>query len=430
MIFWGIAVKFLWYRTFLSHMFEEVKIKIGDYLMHECLGNGTYGCVFRAEHLPTKQFVAIKRTSRFGMTSCLTTQNEINILATIDHPLIVSSYETIFDDNYQYHVMELVEHDDLCALIRKRGRIGESAARKIFIQLIIVLEYLHKEKKILHRDLKIDNILLDKNDNIRIIDFGFAMVLDDNNIISKRCGSPAYSPPEVLLGNPYSWPRDIWSLGVILYALVVGKTPFTGNSYEVFCQRCLKNDPIFPQTLSPSLKNLITSILNKDPNSRITLDEIKAHKWIDGTLESKLFTELDNIQKYKIMPNNDLDPNTILCMKKLNLPIDNMAHLLNKGETNFQTVCYKILRKKIITDDMFSLNRSISISGNLPWIKPISQSAKPGWQLAISMKFAASRGNSVNTSRMLPINPIATNICRKYHAIQSKSVGPPNSQNE
>jgi serine/threonine protein kinase len=156
----------------------------------------------------------------------------------------------------------------------------------IFTELVHAVIYLHEVVHVVHRDLKLENVLVDRNNHIRIIDFGFSKLFSDSaDLFNSACGSPAYVAPEIITGTGYTTSVDVWSLGVILYALVLGVVPFDGETVEVQLRRAMSAHPRLPKTLSESLRSLLAAMLEKSGTKRISLRAILAHPWMIGVDE-------------------------------------------------------------------------------------------------------------------------------------------------
>ena len=154
----------------------------------------------------------------------------------------------------------------------KRQRVAEVPSARIFAQIISGIEYLHKVN-IVHRDLKPENLLLDHNNNIKIVDFGLSNTYQTGTKLKTACGSPCYAAPEMIAGKRYAGLRvDIWSCGVILYALLCGYLPFEDNNTKVLYKKILNGDYKVPQIVRSQAKDLLKKILTTNPNNRITID--------------------------------------------------------------------------------------------------------------------------------------------------------------
>ncbi|OHS96356.1 CAMK family protein kinase [Tritrichomonas foetus] len=197
--------------------------RIGDYVVLYPLGTGTTGKVKLGEHFQTHKHVAIKiiKKQSFEKKPQLQAKvhREIALMRVLDHPHLLKLIEVCESQRHLYIILEFAQHGELFDYLVSRRSIPLDLALKFFRQIIYGLEFLH-EHAICHRDLKPENILLDENDDIKIGDFGFARWMK-SNIADTSCGSPHYAAPEVIRGIPYDGrAADIWSCGVILYALV------------------------------------------------------------------------------------------------------------------------------------------------------------------------------------------------------------------
>ncbi|KAK8842604.1 Serine/threonine-protein kinase brsk1 [Tritrichomonas musculus] len=198
--------------------------KIGDYDIIQGIRRGTTAKVLLCEHNETKTQVAIKCIKKANFSKCPQLQNkihrEIALMRLLDHPHLLKLHEVCESGRHIYMILEYAQHGELFDYLIRRQSCPLDVSLKFFRQIIYGLEFLHVHA-ICHRDLKPENILLDENDDIKIADFGFARWMK-SNIAETSCGSPHYAAPEVIRGIPYDGrAADIWSCGVILYALVV-----------------------------------------------------------------------------------------------------------------------------------------------------------------------------------------------------------------
>ena len=175
--------------------------------------------------------------------------------------------------------MEYASGGELFDFIVQNQRIKEPEACRFFHQIIAGVEYLHK-LGIVHRDLKPENLLLDHRKNIKIVDFGLSNTYKAGETLKTACGSPCYAAPEMIAGKRYLGSNvDIWSCGVILFAMVCGFLPFEDPNTNLLYKKILNADYQIPPFVSAECRDLITKILNTDPNTRIKIDEIRKHEW-------------------------------------------------------------------------------------------------------------------------------------------------------
>ena len=276
---------------------DNVSMTLGPFLMsHTILGKGNFGTVYLGTHKKTKEKVAIKeiRKRQFDtndeneeiiaekelMYSNLLKQ-ELEIIENLHHPYICRMlYKVQYNEDW-YIIFEYLSGKDFEH--NEEINFTEEKNYKFFCQILSAVEYLHKNN-IVHRDIKLENILFDDNGDAKLIDFGLSKYIKNNELLSGRPGSEIYTAPEILLtDNEYNgFLADIWSLGVCFYMMEFFTFPFFNEEYSSYPES-LKNEKLtFPEdsNASPQFKDLIKRILEKDPNKRITLEQIKQHPWV------------------------------------------------------------------------------------------------------------------------------------------------------
>lgn len=219
----------------------------------------------------------------------------------------------------------------------------EDEARDIFIQLAVVVHHLHKTSNITHRDLKCENVLLDINNNIRLIDFGFAH--DLNSLMTTPCGSPFYIAPEIIMNQKYDKAVDIWSMGIILYAISAGNLPFMSDNIQLVYKMITLMEPKYPKNFSLELIDLLQKMMNKDPKQRITIEEILEHPWVktkgDGT---PVEIRLNAARCCKVNP-----ADVVREMKELGVSHEKAIRDLKSPEN----LIYRIIHRNLQTKKMF-----------------------------------------------------------------------------
>jgi 5'-AMP-activated protein kinase catalytic alpha subunit len=266
---------------------DQSPVKIGQYVLGKNLGIGAFGKVKLATHAVTGHKVAVKilnkaKIKQLGMEEKV--QREINILHLCTHPHIIRLYEVIDTPTDIFLVNEYVSGGELFDYIVSKGRLSSDEARNFFHQIVSGVEYCHFQK-IVHRDLKPENLLLDSNLNIKIADFGLSNLMRDGDFLRTSCGSPNYAAPEVISGHLYAGPEvDVWSCGVILYALLCGSLPFDDESIPNLFKKIKSGMYSLPSHLSQLARNLIPRMLEVDPMKRITIPEIRLHPWFQHKL--------------------------------------------------------------------------------------------------------------------------------------------------
>jgi len=246
------------------------------------LGKGAFGKVNLALHLASGRLVAIKSFNKKKLTTKRAKRKiktEIEALSKLRNPFCTQIYDYFETDTHILIVMEYV-CGDLLGFIRKRAKISEPTAKIIFKQIIKGLQYIHK-KKIVHRDIKLDNVLIDLTNTVKICDFGVCRILQPGDIMYEHCGTPAYIAPEIFKDEGYEgFSCDIWSAGVTLYYMLAGVQPFKANKIEDLKEIIIKGeyDPI--EGVSKEANDLINGMLQLNPNKRFTIEEILKHPWL------------------------------------------------------------------------------------------------------------------------------------------------------
>lgn len=267
-------------------------------------------------------------------------KREIKILKMCMHPHIIRLYEVIETPTDVYVFIEYSSGGELFDYIVERGRLTESEARRFFQQLLSGVEYCHKNM-IAHRDLKPENLLLDENCNVKIADFGLSNCMRDGWFLKTSCGSPNYAAPEVISGRLYAGPEvDIWSCGVILYALLCGTLPFDDESIPYLFKKIKGGIYILPSYLSDSSKDLISKMLITDPMNRITVDEIRAHPWFTRDLPRYLAVPPRVGNQLKHVDEVVLQQ----VVQRTQYPRDRIVRALRKGKRNHITAAYHLIK--------------------------------------------------------------------------------------
>lgn len=266
----------------------------GKYELGRLLGRGAFAKVYHARNVDTGQSVAIKAVSKQkvlkgGFTAHV--KREISIMRRLRHPHIVKLYEVLATKTKIYFIMEFAKGGELFAKISK-GRFSEDLSRRYFQQLISAIGYCHS-RGVFHRDLKPENLLLDENWNLKVSDFGLSAVTEQvrpDGLLHTLCGTPAYVAPEILGKKGYEGAKvDIWSCGIILFVLNSGYLPFNDQNLMVMYRKIYKGDFRFPRWTSPDLRRLISSLLDTNPETRITVDEILKDPWFGKGYEEIKF---------------------------------------------------------------------------------------------------------------------------------------------
>lgn len=266
--------------------------KIGHYILGETLGFGTFGKVKTAKHQLTGHKVAVKILNRNKIKNLDVVgkiRREIQNLKLFRHPHIIKLYQVISTPNDIFMIMEYVSGGELFDYIVKNGRLGEQEARRFFQQIVSGVDYCHRHM-VVHRDLKPENLLLDHNLNVKIADFGLSNMMMDGEFLRTSCGSPNYASPEIISGRLYAGPEiDIWSCGVILYALLCGTLPFDDEHVPTLFRKIRSGIFPIPDYLNEQVVSLLNHMLQVDPIKRATVKDIVRHEWFRKDLPAYLF---------------------------------------------------------------------------------------------------------------------------------------------
>ncbi|XP_034165531.2 serine/threonine-protein kinase BRSK2 isoform X3 [Pangasianodon hypophthalmus] len=254
---------------------------VGPYRLEKTLGKGQTGLVKLGVHCITGQKVAIKIVNREKLSESvlMKVEREIAILKLIEHPHVLKLHDVYENNKYLYLVLEHVSGGELFDYLVKKGRLTPKEARKFFRQIISALDFCHNHS-ICHRDLKPENLLLDEKNNIRIADFGMASLQVGDSLLETSCGSPHYACPEVIRGEKYDGRRaDVWSCGVILFALLVGALPFDHDNLRQLLEKVKSGVFHMPHFIPPDCQSLLRGMIEVDAEKRLTLEQIQKHAW-------------------------------------------------------------------------------------------------------------------------------------------------------
>ncbi|KAL3472332.1 hypothetical protein BJX99DRAFT_266166 [Aspergillus californicus] len=277
------------------------KTHVGPWQLGRTLGSGATGRVRLAKHAATGQTAAIKIVSKkcaaISQSDSIAAmdknagnfigtgtrqmpsgiEREVVIMKLIEHPNVISLFDVWENRGELYLVLEYVEGGELFDYVSNHGPLPEEEAVRLFRQIIAGLGYCHRFN-ICHRDLKPENILLDSEHNVKLADFGMAALQPAGHWLNTSCGSPHYAAPEIIYGRKYRGDRaDIWSCGIILYALLTGFLPFDGGDLHTTLQLVRKGDYMIPPEVSDEAADLIQRILQKKPDDRISMKEMWGH---------------------------------------------------------------------------------------------------------------------------------------------------------
>jgi serine/threonine protein kinase len=399
---------------------------IGSFVLDQRIGDGAFAQVWQAHHTLSSIVVAIKVIEKASISTPIARTRltrEISLLRQMRHPFVTELFQALDDDMNHYLVMEFVEHGNMLDYVNLNGRVNEDQARRFFTQLIWVLEYLHFDRKVAHRDLKCENVLFDRYDNIRLIDFGLSTVFSDlNPQLATACGSPAYAAPEMVKGNQYTKSADIWSAGILLFAVCAGYLPFDDDNMQRLLHKIVYSEQVYPSFMSPALIDLLTKMMCKEPEQRISIEMIKSHPWFS---QSEYLTMVQvtqaHIQQWQTgegqSANSVIDAEVRTKMTQLGIDCHDLHEsLLSQGDDTEVTVIYRILIREKLTENMKGLMQKVALGaalgakqprqspfprlqtpdvGGAPGLTPQSRPVTPGHGLPLRAMPGASAGQKV-----------------------------------
>jgi serine/threonine protein kinase len=266
---------------------EYQTMQLTDFEFLRTLGTGTFGRVFLVRERKYKRYFAMKVLKKVEIVRLKQVEHIISeraILMSVDFPFIVRLYRTFQDNRSVYMLMDYIPGGELFSHLRRAGRFPSHVARWIAAEIVVTLEYLHS-KNIVYRDLKPENLLLDRTGHIIITDFGFAKTIKDRTWT--LCGTPEYLAPEIIQSKGHGKAVDWWALGILIYEMLAGYPPFFDNNPFGIYEKILLGKVRFPSHFDTVEKDLIQKLLVKDRalrlgNLRDGADDIKEHAWFAG----------------------------------------------------------------------------------------------------------------------------------------------------
>nr|XP_051676661.1 putative sperm motility kinase W [Oryctolagus cuniculus]XP_051676662.1 putative sperm motility kinase W [Oryctolagus cuniculus]XP_051676663.1 putative sperm motility kinase W [Oryctolagus cuniculus]XP_051676664.1 putative sperm motility kinase W [Oryctolagus cuniculus]XP_051676665.1 putative sperm motility kinase W [Oryctolagus cuniculus]XP_051676667.1 putative sperm motility kinase W [Oryctolagus cuniculus] len=274
----------------------EVHPPLDGYDFLYVLGWGGFSLVKLARHLASEEFVAVKiLLLDASPSSPLSAQGEADILRSLRHNNIVQLLEERHTRTHLFLVTELAARGSLQRYVWVQGGLAEDEARALFGQALAAVSYCHGQR-VAHRDLKLGNLLLDEHKNIKLADFGLSLRLERGTLVRGFCGTPEYCAPEVFLGEDYdTFKADVWSLGVVLFAMLEAMLPFRGKDMDKLQDRVLCGVYVVPRGISPALQELLAWLLSVDASGRPSAEDARTHSWFGPSREAAQEHEEDAV---------------------------------------------------------------------------------------------------------------------------------------
>uniref|UniRef100_A0A8D3DI28 Protein kinase domain-containing protein n=1 Tax=Scophthalmus maximus TaxID=52904 RepID=A0A8D3DI28_SCOMX len=320
---------------------------VGPYRLEKTLGKGQTGLVKLGIHCVTCQKVAIKIVNREKLSESvlMKVEREIAILKLIEHPHVLKLHDVYENKKYLYLVLEHVSGGELFDYLVKKGRLTPKEARKFFRQIMSALDFCHSHS-ICHRDLKPENLLLDEKNNIRIADFGMASLQVGDSLLETSCGQPTLSCPQ---GEKYDGRKaDVWSCGVILFALLVGALPFDDDNLRNLLEKVKLGVFHMPHFIPPDCQNLLRGMIEVDAGKRLTVSSIK--RLYGGKNEPEPEQPVPRKVTIRSLPSaDDIDPDVLDSMHSLGCFRDKnklMKDLLSDDDNQEKMIYFLLLDRK------------------------------------------------------------------------------------
>jgi serine/threonine protein kinase len=257
---------------------------LANFQQIDTIGTGTFGRVFLTKNIVDNKYYAMKVMRKRDIVRLRQVEhvlNEKNILSSLDHPFIMKLFATFADTRNLYMCFEFIPGGEMFAYLRTARRFNVNTARFYAAEIVAVLEYLHS-RSIVYRDLKPENVLLDQDGHIKLVDFGFAKIVTDRTWT--LCGTPEYMAPEIIQTKGHNKAVDWWSLGVLIYEMLVGYPPFTNHTPFGIYDKILSGKIDFPSSLDATTVDLLKGLLKVDKSHRLGnllggSEDVKNHPW-------------------------------------------------------------------------------------------------------------------------------------------------------
>ena len=381
-------------------------------LEDKSIGKGGFGSVWKVRHKITKQIFAIKVINKESIVKqkmVEQTNREIEIMYKLDHPHIIKLYSHFEDDEDFCLIMQIASKGQLYSIIKRLKRLDQRTAAQYMREVISAIKYLHtRNPPIIHRDIKPENILLDQEGRCKLADFGWSNFDVGDKFRDTYCGTPEYLAPEMITKSGHNESVDIWALGVLLFEMLTGRTPFnfTGDRIQLFNNiktlRIVWTDD-FPQLA----KDLVGKILRLNPKDRLTLDEIINHQWfrdvpiIKPVLTPIIYNERQKLESHLIQSIPEFDKERNIMNKSAmvnNKPQNKVTRIISHNENpikeaNIQQEI-KNINQNILTNGYYNNNTNDININLIPQIMPPENN-----NLITSQNIISSQKNQIRVDK-------------------------------
>ena len=325
---------------------KQSKVNIDSFKTISVIGKGSYAKVLLVRKVSSGDFYAMKilkktRIEKKNQEEHVQTERNI-LVAMSDRPFMIKLHHSFQNDKKLYFILEYCPGGELFELLSKKRKFTEDQTRFYAAQIVIALEHMHS-KDIIYRDLKPENVLLDLDGYIKITDFGLSKMNISNKEATSICGTPEYLAPEIILKKKYGKAIDWWTLGCIIYEMLVGIPPFYENKRNVLFDKIKNQSPKYPKYLSESSIEILNALLCKDPNQRLGSigggKEVKNHSWF-GVVNWNHLVDKRYEAPFKPQIKGDMGLGNF-SKDFLNLPVDSLSVNENNGK-NFEDFTFSL----------------------------------------------------------------------------------------
>lgn len=327
---------------------------IDNFEIMQQIGSGAFSRVHVAHHIPTNNYAAVKviNLSQMKDAEYVAMLREISVFMQVDHPNICHLYRTSTCRDFLLFFMEYVPCGTLLDLVNQKKGLSEGEAQHYFIQLFSAVRHLHMFHFLVHRDLKLENVLIGKKGTVKLTDFGLAGT-SYNNLMHTFVGTPGYQSPEVVAGNEYTEKCDVWSLGVCLFAMLEARLPFScqNTNFKLFMQEIFELK--MPSKFSPLLQDLLSKMLAPKPEQRPSLMQLQDHPWLKGLkrlgtniapqpIMFQIARNIAAIAKFR-RRKTTADEKVLEKCREMGIDTEKLVQCLIDGETTDDTTTYWML---------------------------------------------------------------------------------------
>ncbi|QDZ22899.1 serine/threonine protein kinase [Chloropicon primus] len=342
-----------------SRLLNEKREALPGYNLGHVIGKGGFCQVRLGIQKLTKEKVAVKVIDKFRLNSTedrKRVDREIRVLKRLNHCNIIHMFEAIETESKIFVVMEHANNGSLLDYVKSKRRLGEREACLLFQQILSGMDYCH-HSKVIHRDIKLENLLLDDRNNIKIIDFGLSAIASHHKKLKVYCGSPSYAAPEIVARRHYCGPpADIWSLGVVLFAMISGYLPFhagKGNKAEL-SKKILRGSYSSPDFISKEARDLLSMMLTVEPSKRATSEQIWRHKWVQFVRRQEIPSYGLAVKVDPVLGVVEMEEDILQQMELQGFDRARTMEYLVQGECNHTTATYFLMllsKKRAMNSD-------------------------------------------------------------------------------